>query len=100
MSNDTDKLWQERLKTGIVLSAEEVPQIAQDFLWLSAETVGWLDTHVDLLLISLLHGTKHAIEKMDCSTQSLTRWLMYLTVGLVIPTAVIACFTILLAAKH
>jgi hypothetical protein len=37
MSNDTDKQLQERLKTGKVLSAVEIPEIVQDLLWLSAE---------------------------------------------------------------
>jgi hypothetical protein len=37
MSKDKDKQLQERLKTEKVVSAVEIPEIAQDFLWLSAE---------------------------------------------------------------
>jgi hypothetical protein len=40
-----------------------------------------------------------AVEQFEASSSRLTKWLLYLTVALVVLTAVVTCFTIVLARK-
>jgi hypothetical protein len=58
-----------------------------------------LNLRVAIQLDQALGETRQAIRDFDTSSRRLTRWLIWLTVALVILTLVIAGFTILLVYK-
>lgn len=59
-----------------------------------------LNLRVAIQLDQALGETRQAIKDFDASSRKLTRWLIGLTVALVVLTIVIAGFTILLAFKN
>ena len=58
--------------------------------------IDMLQLRVAIQLDQTLTETRRAIERFDSSSRTLTRWLIGLTIVLVILTIVIAAFTILL----
>ena len=58
--------------------------------------IDMLQLRVAIQLDQTLGETRRAIERFDDSSRKLTRWLIGLTVVLIILTIVIAAFTILL----
>ena len=97
---DFNTTFTERMKNATPLTLEEF-----------AGMLGWikktynvsatiiLQLRVAIQLDQALGETRRAIERFDDSSRRLTRWLIGLTVVLVILTGVIAWFTILLSKR-
>lgn len=59
-----------------------------------------LNLRVAIQLDQALGETRQVIKEFDASSRKLTRWLIGLTVALVVLTVVIAAFTIVMAFKR
>lgn len=94
--SDFNKDFVPRMKDSTDLTTEEV---CASMDWIAKTPAGVGDIVAMRLLLQQIQALKEdteTIRKFDKSSRRLNRWLIGLTVVLVILTVVIACFTVLL----
>ena len=89
----------ERLLRDDSLTPEEIHKLLPRIRYLTGEATEALRVRLDAESMLAVSENTETIRKFDQSSRRLNRWLIALTVALVILTGVIAWFTILLALK-